>query len=279
MKLTNTHIATLQAALRLYEEKTEGRILGHPDGTFWKEENATAKELQNLLEHALSIQVESIQLDDHACGDIHCDGKHCAPTNPAAAITAPMAGEPSRPTVVSSSHAIPSPAAAALFSHRLADSPHHLDSQAADKELPHTAAAPAPTVLPLQVDASRPKDHATTLDTKRQQLAQLLDQAGYQTEEKSSPIPDSGSAPSISSTLPSQPKSSSDSSADPSQPAAIPQLIRAIDACGSVAHARRKVYHASPEALSAAAQFLGVDVASVSSAITRRVRARLLASL
>lgn len=85
MKLTNTQIATLQAALRDYKEKTEGRAFGHRDSTFWREECENANALRTLLDDALSVEVESVQLEPttEVCGDIHCDGQCPAEGAPA----------------------------------------------------------------------------------------------------------------------------------------------------------------------------------------------------
>lgn len=76
MKLTSHQLATLQAALRDYEEKTEGRAFGHADSDFWKEEHANACALKALLDDALSVEVESVQLEParEYCGDILCTG-------------------------------------------------------------------------------------------------------------------------------------------------------------------------------------------------------------
>ena len=82
MKLTQAQIATLQAALRDYADKTEGRSYGHPESEFWKEECAIASDLLITLDLALSIEVESVNLEpakespaNESCGDINCDGQ------------------------------------------------------------------------------------------------------------------------------------------------------------------------------------------------------------
>jgi len=85
MKLTAAQLATLEAALRDYKEKTEGRCLGHPDSDFWKEEHANACALKALLDDALSVEVESVQLESatEVCGDINCDSQCPAEGAPA----------------------------------------------------------------------------------------------------------------------------------------------------------------------------------------------------
>ncbi|MFZ2279514.1 MAG: hypothetical protein WAW39_17090 [Prosthecobacter sp.] len=74
MKLTASQISTIRFALAEAAEKHQERAGRAPEGTFWKEEAESATALSDLFKDALSVEVESVQLEPakDACGDIHC---------------------------------------------------------------------------------------------------------------------------------------------------------------------------------------------------------------
>lgn len=77
MKLTQSQIITLRAAVECYEEKAQGRAEIFTGGAYWKEEAETARALQSLLSGAHNVEIEGTQFEPakDACGDIGCDGQ------------------------------------------------------------------------------------------------------------------------------------------------------------------------------------------------------------
>lgn len=84
MRLTPTQqiklkLAIQEAALRYAAIATECITLKAKEQ--WKSEAEQARQLVHILNDALYIDVESVQLTPTAepCGDIHCDGVTCHP--------------------------------------------------------------------------------------------------------------------------------------------------------------------------------------------------------
>ncbi len=262
MKLTESQIITLEAALADYIEKTEGRALAHPEGTFWKEENATALGLKALFEKAIRVEVESAQLDDHACGDIHCDGKHCAPVTPATAAEPPL----ELPPEVSALLEFPL-MPEVEFSARLQSLQNSLQSEPS-AAAPNGAlegwadqtqdAAPALSTDPVQLPAvhSIPEQSASP--------ALSLHGSSAQSAAEASPSPGSKVSP-VSSAEPSQ------------EPAPYkPALLSAIDLTESLEEALDLLGAVTVFARTLVASHLNISLDQLTDAITRRVRARLL---
>jgi hypothetical protein len=258
MKLTHAQLATLQAALRDYEEKTEGRAFGHPDSDFWKEEYANARTLHALLESALSVEVESVHLTQATAADHSSVGVPQAPSSPAPAAPLGDAAE----TQVAKVPVAWTPEVQAQVLHALASGD------------PNGS---------LEGWADPAADSSSSLSTDQPQ-APILHSTPPEMAPASHDPCGSSTPPKLAEKWLSQPKSLC-SSAEPTaacgdincdgQGADRPPLIILIDQCASVDAALREVADATAAARLSAARYLRTDRHALPGVIERRVRRRL----